>query len=185
MGSISTADPIGAAPAVLATTTVVNPDFTGIYWFSAADLAGVVASNVFVSLFNPLGSGKDIIVLGGSVGCYIAAGSAGVNESLLIKRVTAASAGVLEPASAIGKGITAYPASIAEVRTGNPTVTLGAQFTSVPPPVSGNSLLRVTLQVIEAAAPLLLAPGEGLVAMTEAGDTDHRWNIHVQWAEML
>lgn len=187
MGQISSGDvDVTTTPTgVTETLTVVNPDYTGIYYYSAQDMPGVVAANNFLSLFNPLGSGVNLVVIGGVVGTYLVTGATNVRVSLQIARITTATLGVLAGAASIVKGITAYANPAAQVRTGNPTVTLGAVLSSVPPPVSPNTSVRTTLQVPDAASPLLLVPGEGIVAHTSAGDTDQTWNVQIQWAEML
>jgi hypothetical protein len=187
MGQISSNDiEVTTTPSgVTETLSVVNPAYTGIYQFSAQDMPGVVAANNFLSLFNPLASGVNVVIIGGVVGNYLITGATNARFSLQIARVTTAAGGVLQGAATIAKGVTAYPAAMAEVRLSNPAVTLGPVLTAVPPPVSPNFAFRTVLSVAEAAAPLLLVPGEGVVARTAGGDTDQTWNVQVQWAEML
>lgn len=186
MGQISSGDvDVTTTPTgVTETLSVVNPAFTGIYYFSSQDMPGVVAANNFLTLFNPLASGVNVVVIGGVVGNYLITGATNARFSLQVARVTTASGGVLQAASTFAKGVTAYPAAVAEVRLANPAVTLGPVLTAVPPPVSPNFAFRTVLTVAEAATPLLLVPGEGIVARTAGGDIDQTWNIQVQWAEM-
>src|SRR5260370_32590850 len=54
---------------------VINPSYTGTYTFNTADMAGVVAANVFLSLFNPLLSGKTMVLLGGARSRYLHKGA--------------------------------------------------------------------------------------------------------------
>lgn len=187
MGQISSGDvDVTTTPSgVTETLSVVNPAYTGIYQFSAQDMPGVAAANNFLTLFNPAASGINVIVIGGVIASYLVTGATNVRVSMQVARVTTAIGGALQAAAAIAKGITSYANPAAEVRINNPAVTLGAVLTSVPPPVAGTFALRANLAVADAASPLLLVPGEGLVAWTSAGDVDQTWNVQVQWAEML
>lgn len=169
----------------LIATTVANPAITGVYSYTTSNVVGVVAANTYLSLFNPIGSGKTITV-GGTFISSTSAGGTTVTDCMIGYRTTAASAGTLAGAATIAKFRTTYPNSISEVRTGNPTVTLGAQIAASPPTISAtNGSTAVHQAVIPPGLGLFtLAPGEGIALNTAVGDTDQRWNLTIIWAEM-
>lgn len=169
-------------------TVTANPGLgsglTGTYAYTVVDAAGVVAANNFVSLFNPVGSGKNIVLLGGSISSYVASAGSTVKASMQALRVTAASIGTLQAVSTISKFSSTYANPVAEVRTGNPTVTLGANFLSAPPPINPNTNSNVyEISPPPGVGPFLLVPGEGIVVRTTSGDTDQNWNINIVWGE--
>ena len=168
-----TVNAISTAPAGLSTT----------YGFSMHDIPGVVAANNFLSVFNPLGSGKNVYAILSNVSRYSISGATSPN-SMSIFRITAASAGTLQAASTIAKGNTSQANTIVEVRTGNPTVTLGAELVSYGPPIATNSAPNSDQVAGNPVIPFILAPGEGLVYRTAAGDTDQLWNLSQYWAEI-
>src|SRR5512139_1746108 len=76
------------------TISVPNPLTSTIYGYSASDLPGVVASNVFVSYMNPVGSGKTVYVVQANVSRYSIAGSNSAN-SMRTARITGSTGGTL------------------------------------------------------------------------------------------
>ena len=183
-----TATPTGtqAVSGVLSTYPAISPAFAGIYVFNLPDQPGVAAANNFLSIFNPVGSGKTIAILGGSISTYVASMSSTARISCQALRSTAASGGTLQVNStALCKFQTSFPASIAEVRTAGPTVTLGAAFLASPPPINPNTGDYVyQIQDTPGAGALMLVPGEGIVLRTTAGDTHQTWNFNVVWGEI-
>lgn len=169
----------------IGTYTVSSPNVTGTYVFSLAGAAGVVASNNFMSIFNPVGSGKTVVYGASYISCSLAAGS---TETAPLRgfRVTAASAGTLQATSAISKFQTSFANPVAEIRTGNPTVTTGAALFNFPSTVLNAAGSGITQTVVPPsnAQPFIMAPGEGVVFNTSAGDVDQRWNISIVWAEI-
>ncbi len=173
--------------APLYTSVASNPSIKGAYVYSIGAVPGVVAANNFVSLFNPVGSGKTV-----SVGAaYIS--SFAITASLTPApmngfRTTAASGGTLQTNStAIAEFQSTMPTSICELRTGNPTVTLGPQIFNAAPVEATNSGAS-TLQNIAAAPavfpPFTLVPGEGIVIRSLSGLVATLWNISLVWAEL-
>jgi len=166
-------------------TTVTNPSIKGSYVFSIGDVAGVAAANNFLTLYNPVGSGKTISLGAAYASSYSTAASAPTVD-VNVFRATAVSGGTLQTNStALAKFQTAMPASIAEVRTGNPAATVGAQIANIPPSQGA----FVTDQFVAAAPavypPFTLAEGEGVVwRQTAAGVTTTHWNFSVVWAEI-
>lgn len=173
----SLADPVHVTP-------VKDNAITGVYVFSADEIPGVAAATNYLSLFNPVGSGKNLYV-GGAFISAVTAGGSTVTSPMRGFRITTATGGVLQAVSAISKFISANPDPVAEVRTGNPTVTLGASIFNSPPPLSaGNGSTPVHQVLIPPnSGPFLLAEGEGIVFRQAIGDTDLRWNLSVSWAE--
>jgi hypothetical protein len=161
-------------------------NFTGAYLFSIDDQPGVVAANNFVSLFNPVASGKFLYYLGAYVSTYVTGGGSTTRESMQGHAITAASAGTLQAASAIFKFDSTYANAGAEVRTGNPTVTIGPNVFNSPPPINtstGQYVHAIGAGLLEFGGPVKIRPGEGLVFTTDAGNTNQTWNISIAWAE--
>lgn len=165
-------------------TPVKDNNITGVYVYSADEIPGVAAATNYVSVFNPIGSGKNLF-LGGIFISAVTAGGSTVTAPMRGFRITTATGGTLQAASAIGKFISTNPDPIAEVRLGNPTVTLGAGLFNSPPPLSaGNGSTPVhQVPIPPNSGPFVLAPGEGIVLREAIGDTDLRWNLSISWAE--
>jgi hypothetical protein len=170
---------------ILSTTSVRAPSIKGVFDFSLANVAGVLAANNFLSLFNPVGSGK-LVSFGSAFISSTAAGASAETEPMRGFRITTATGGTLQAASTIAKFITTDAAPVAEVRIGNPTVTLGAALFNSPPVISatvGSTNVHV-IPVPGGLAPFILAEGEGIVMRTNAGDVDQRWNLSIVWSEI-
>lgn len=163
-----------------------DPSLYGVYTFSVALQSGVVAANNFLSLFNPSGSGKFLVVGGLFLSSY-GIGSTTAPEPMRGYRTTAASAGTLANNSTdVVKYDTSYLTPIAEVRTLNPTVTLGSPFFSSPPPLGTGGIGTQFVHSMEpppGSGGFILRPGEGIVTRTAAGDIDQYWNITCVWGE--
>lgn len=171
-GSLTTTDvPEGALPY----TTLIN------------NVLGVVAANNFLSIFNPVGSGKTITLA--RFICYpYATAAATPTDNMQVWRTTAASVGTLLAAANIGKFDTTQPNSIAEVRTGNPTTTLlgTVPVLSVPPAVtSAAGGVSSTTNINPPTGVLFTCrPGEGIVARTPAGSVGQVWSLGFAWFEL-
>jgi len=162
-----------------------DPALTGVYAFSADEIVGVAAANNYVSLFNPLLSGKTYVFFGAFLSAVTAGGSVTTSPMRAFRANTVA-AGTLQLATAITRFSNLYPVQTAEVRTGNPTAVLdGGLFNSPPPLSAGNGTTPVHAAGFPpGTGPFLLAPGEGIVFRQAVGDTDLRWNIGIAWGEM-
>lgn len=178
-----TLDDTSTAP--LFTTPVTNPSIKGAYVFSVGGVAGVAAANTFVSLFNPVGSGKIISVGAGYVSSY-STGASAPTVPMNLFRTTAASGGTLQTNStAVAKFQTGHPTSIAEIRIGNPTVTTGAQVGNVAPSEGPFATDQFVAAAPSVYPPFLLAEGEGVCyRQTAAGVTSTFWNFSLVWAEL-
>lgn len=170
----------------VATWITSNPSLTGVYLYSIAAQTGVVAANNFVSLFNPGGSTKTVLLAGIFISSY-SVGAATTIEPLRGWRISAASAGTLaNNATDVTKFNTAYPTAAPELRIGNPTVTLTTPFFNSPPPI-GTGAGTAFVHAVEAppgAGAFFVKPGEGIVVRTASGDIDQTFNITLAWAEI-
>jgi hypothetical protein len=169
----------------ISTITGADPSIKGVYVFALADAAGVVAANNFMSLLNPVGSGRNISFSFSSTASYVAT-TAIVAASMGLYRITTATGGV-DSSATIAKLATAYSAPVGVVRTGNPTVTLGNLLNTVAPPLSAGSFTSgdaITINASSVANTLILAPGEGIAFRTTSGDVNQRWNLTIAWAEI-
>lgn len=155
----------------------------GLFGYALADSPGVVAAYNFMSVMNPIGSGKNVYLAQINVSRYSIAGASSPN-SLLASRTSAHSGGTLIPAGNVLKFDNTTPNTIVEVRTGS-TATHGILVNAFAPPVGTNSSPRVDQLPGNPAGPFVLQPGEGLVIGTLAGDIDQKWNIGLYWVEAL
>lgn len=154
-----------------------------VYIFSIAAEPSAVGAKNFLSLSNPPGSSV-VVALGGVFLSSIALGAVSVSTPLRGYRTNVAAGGSLVTASQVAKFSALYPDHAAEVRTGDPTATLGPPFFNSPPVVAtglGSSSVHEVSP--PSGLPFLLFPGEGMVLRSEAGDTDLSWNISVVWSE--
>lgn len=176
-----------ATPTPISAVIASNPSITGAYSFGVADVAGIVAATNHLALFNPLGSGKNIYPTSALASNYQVGDASTAVLSMRIFRITASSGGTLATTAEINKFNTAYPNSIAEVRYGSVTATLGASVFTTPPPIGAGkgSVAGAQSAVIPSSSPpIVLAPGEGLVYRCAVGDVDQRWNLGFSWAEI-
>lgn len=175
---------IGEAVNPLMSVVSKDPMINGVYVFSLANTPGVVAANNFLSLFNPVGSGKTAAFSG----CFVSSTSAGgttETEPMRGFRITAASAGTLQAASAVVKFVSTYPNPALQVRTANPTCTIDGAIFNTPPTISA-TVGSTEVHSVGSGAQLgvfSLAEGEGVVLRTAAGDVDQRWNLSIVWGE--
>lgn len=158
-----------------------------VYNFTIIDVPGVVATNNFISVFNPVGSIRQMSLLSLSIESY-ATTNTGTANSMAGYRTVAASGGTLIPFGTVTKYITLEPDTVAEVRIGNPTVTLlgtGIPVAPSTPPFSGGGGGGASAAFTPASAAALaeILPGEGFVMRTLAGDPAQRWNISLTWLE--
>lgn len=176
-------------------SSALNPVFTqpptaivgSIYTTLIRNTLGVVAANNFLSVFNPVGSGKNLVVA--QFVCFpYATAAATPTDNMEVWRTSAASVGTLLAAANIGKFDTAQANSVAEVRTGNPTTTLvgTVPVLAVPPAVtSAAGGVSSTVSIIPPSGSLFTCrPGEGVVARTPAGSVGQTWSLGFSWAEI-
>ena len=157
------------------------------YGFSQAQHAGTVAAHNHLSLTNPLGSGK-LILLGGVALSQITAGAVAIADPLRGWLASDVSGGTLQALSAIVKVRSALPDPVGEIRTEGMTATLGAAWFNSPPLLSTGAASGAFVHQVPASLPgggtITLAPGESTILRTESGDTDQRWNLSIVWLEV-
>lgn len=155
-----------------------------VYLYSLKDAPGVVAPNNFISIFNPVGSGKIHIALTSIVTTYAAAVTS-VTQSMHIDRSTSATGGTLVAGSDINRFVTAHPNPVSQVRINNPTVAKATvPLTVYPPPISTGTGSAGQSVPSPPGATFVVAPGEGINFSTDAGNTNQIWNITYAWAEV-
>lgn len=182
--SITLATNANVTNSSLSTYQIGNPSITGGYVFCQEDVPGVAAANNYASVFNPIGSGKNLLFFIASVSATTAGGSA-VTAPMRGYRVTAASGGTLQAASTVAKFQSVQANPVAEVRLGNPTVTLGAPIFNAPPAISAtvSTTSSHTTSLIPPLGAFICVPGEGVVLRTTTSDVDLRWNFAIVWGE--
>lgn len=174
-----------ASSATVSTTPVRSAAIDGVFVFSIGNVTGVAAANNYLTLFNPVGSGKTVS-FGSAFISSTAAGGTSVTDPMQGFRITAASGGTLQVDSAVAKFISSEPDPVAEVRTGTVTATLGPQVFNSPPALAstvGSTNVHI-IPVPGGLAPFLLAEGEGIAFRQAVGDVDLRWNMSIVWAEI-
>lgn len=171
----------------LSTYLVQNPALTGAYVYSQAEQPGVVAANNFMTLTNPVGSGKVVIFAGAFISSFIVGDTPATITSMRGYRATAVSGGTLQPASSVGKFQTAYADPVGQIRTGGVTATIGAALFNSPPfigSVKSSSPFVHQVPIPPQGGLFTIMEGESLVLRTEAGDVDTRWNLSLAWGEV-
>jgi hypothetical protein len=168
--------------AVLSTQTFL-PVGSRIYQAALVDDPGVVAANNYLSLFNPIGSGKTLAPLGFVLDSHSTAATTAI-ASMTIFRTNAASAGTQYAANTITRFVPSDPDPVAEVRVLNPTVTTtGRVLIGIAPSIfPGGGGSNPAFITPSGGLPTIPA-GTGIVFGTAGGDTDQRWNLQLTWIE--
>lgn len=165
--------------------TSVIPDGYLFYFHTIHDAPGVVAANNFMSVFNPIGSGKTVVFFQAEMASY-ATGASTTAVSLTATRITAASGGSLIAPADVSRFVTAWADPVAEVRVSNPTVTTsGLALNAWPPPMTTGALNGSTPYTSPPPGEgFVCAPGQGIVFSTASGNTSQMWKINTIWAEV-
>lgn len=178
---------VGVTGQPLSQYSVANPAITGVYVFSIASLPGVVAANTFLTVYNPVASGKTVSFSAAFISTAATA-AAGATAPMRGYRFSGApTGGTVQAAATVAKFNNASADSVVEVRTANPTVTLGAALWNTPPAVTagvGGGQFVHMVDTPEGSPPFVLAQGEGIALNCNAGDVDQIWNLTVVWAEI-
>lgn len=170
----------------LATYATTSPVFTGGYVFSQASHAGTVAAHNHLSLTNPTGSGKVILIAGVFIS-QLTTGPVSATDPMRGWLATAVSGGTLESASAIGKVRSTMPNSVGEIRTEGMSATLGAAWFNSPTLQATGASTSSFIHQVPATIPagsITLLPGESTVLRTESGSTSTLWNLSIAWSEI-
>jgi hypothetical protein len=162
----------------------VDPSWTGVYFQAIVDTPGVVASNNFLSVFNPVGSGKIAIALGFICSVY-ALNSVATPSSLVAFRTSAHSGGTDITAPNVNRFLTSFVNPSAQVKITGPatTNTNGTNPMIGIPSVVGSGVQQAQTVAPSPGASFVFLPGEGIVFNTPSGDVDQRWDIQYIWAE--
>lgn len=157
------------------------------YTESFSAVAGTLTTPyTFLSLFNPASSTRVLKVVASFIIPWAGAATTTTN-SMETFRITAASGGVLTSGANINKFDTAAPDSLAEIRTGNPTVTVtGSTFGGIPPAITsaGAGIGAASTITTPAGSIFILYPGQGVcMRQVVAGDVDQLWNLGYIWTE--
>ncbi len=166
---------------------VQNPSLTGAYVYSQAEIAGVAAANNYMTLVNPVGSGKTLVFAGAFISSFIVGDTAATITSMRGYRCGVATGGVVSPTNTVGKFQTSQPNPVGEIRTGNPAVTFGTALFNSPPYIGAaksSSPFVHQVPIPPQGGLFTLTPGEGLVLRAEVGDVDTRWNLSLAWGEI-
>ena len=158
---------------------------TQLYLFSAQRQDSLVAGKNFISLFNPVGSGKSMVV--GAFFVSTVAGVAGTTYPMRGYRIsTQPTGGTLQATSAICAFDTQRFSPAGEIRTNNPAVgTLGAAIFNSPSPIVKDTIG----QIHQVDSPLgfnlfMLRAGEGVVMRQDVGAVGVLWNLSLIWREL-
>ncbi len=166
---------------------VQNPSLDGAYVYSQAEVPGVAAANNFMTLTNPVGSGKTIVFAGAFISSFIVGDTGATITSMRGYRATAVSGGTLQAASTVGKFQTLQPDPVGQIRTGGVTATIGTALFNSPPYIGAaksSSPFVHQVPIPPQGGLFTLAEGESMALRTEVGDVDTRWNLSLAWGEI-
>lgn len=154
------------------------------YIYSLAEVQGVAAANNYLSLFNPSSNTKRVLIAGLFLSNTQTNPSA-VTTPMRGWRVSTATGGTLvTDLATIAKVQTPDPDPTVEIRTGNPTVTLGAALFNSPPNLDSRSTNVHDVDLPPGFKPFMLLPGEGIAVRSDTQTTTIFWNMTIVWAEV-
>lgn len=158
---------------------------TGLYVFSLQRQDSLVAGKNFITLLNPSGSGK-ILTLGAIFASYMATVASPAYPLRGYRTTNVPTGGTLHnQATEVCKLDSALPDSIAELRSGNPTTTLGAAFFNSPVGTVKDTVSSVhDVDAPVGFNPFILRPGEAVVVRQDVGAVGHLWNLSILWREV-
>ena len=153
------------------------------YLFSMDKVTNQAGAYNYVSLFNPVGSGRIVSAAAIFISSTLLTSSS-ITDSLRGFRITTATGGTLQANSASAKVQASYPDPVVEIRTANPSVTLGAPIFNSPAPIADKVAPVHDVDLPPNAPPFVLVPGEGIVVRSAAGiGVGATWNITLTWTE--
>ncbi len=160
---------------------------TAQYIFSRQREDSTVALKNFVSMWNPVTSGKTI-AFGGLFVSYMAT-VASPSYPMRGYRITVQpTGGTLATSSEICAFDNKVFMPAAEIRYGNPTISGvdGAFFNSPPCLIQGQNTTGVIERIEPPPGfnPFLVRPGEGIVMRQDQGAAGHFWNFSIAWTEL-
>lgn len=161
---------------------IETPRPRGVYLHSISGVQGTVADQTFITLMNPVGSGRNM-TLGTVAISYSNTSPATEPSPMRGWRISASTGGTLIAPANIAKFNTLSPNAVGEVRIGNPTATFVYPIFNSPPPIDNRSSNVHTVD-IPPGATFLMRPGEGIALRKTVGVTSAFWNLTVVWAEL-
>lgn len=160
---------------------------TALFAFSLQRQDSTVVAKNFISLFNPLTSGK-IITVGAFFVSYMATNPSPAYPLRGYRISTEPTGGTLHAESEICRFDTQRFASSTILRSANPSVgTIGAALFNAAPGITMGQQFSSMIEQIDAPAgfnPFVLYPGEGVVMRQDTGAVGHLWNLSIVWREL-
>jgi hypothetical protein len=158
---------------------------TALYVFSLQRQAGLAAGKNFISLYNPLTSGKTM-----SMGAFFSSNisvQAGPPYPLRGYRISVEpTGGTLHATSEICAFDNQIFSPAAVIRSNDPTISaFGPSIYNAPPATQANTVQQT--QQTDAPPgfnPFLIRPGEGVVMRQDVGSTGSYWNVSIVWREL-
>lgn len=161
---------------------------TALFDFSLQRLDSTVAARNFLTLYNPVTSGK-IMSMGGVFISYMATNPSPAYPLRGYRISGEPTGGTSHGEEEVCRFDTQRFAPAMLVRSNNPTLAsgLGAAFFNAAPGITMGQQTSSDIQQIDTPAgfnPFLLYPGEGVVLRQDVGNPGHYWNISVVWREL-
>jgi len=159
---------------------------TALYVFSLERQDSLVAGKNFLSLFNPVLSGK-VITVGAFFSSYMTTVASPLYPMRGFRTPAEPTGGTLHAESDICRFDTQRFASAAVIRSGNFSAVLGAALFNVSPGLIQGQNQSSVVEQIDAPGtfnPFVLYPGEGVVLRQGAGSIGHLWNLSILWREL-
>lgn len=159
---------------------------TALFVFSLERQDSLVAGKNFLTLFNPVASGK-IITVGAFFTSYMAPVASPLYPMRGFRTTAEPTGGTLHAESEICRFDTQRYAPAAVIRSNDPSVSLGAAFFNVAPGIQQGQNQSSAVEQVDAPAgfnPFVLYPGEGVAMRQGAGTVGHLWNVSILWREL-
>lgn len=157
---------------------------TGLYIISLQRQDSLALGKNFLTLENPTGSGVAVAV-GGAFISYMATVASPAYPMRGYRTTNSPTGGTLHAVGEICKLDTALPGSVAVLRSGNPTCTLGPAFFNSPVGTVKDTVSDVhDVDAPVGFNPFVLRPGEAIVLRQDLGAVGVLWNISLLWREV-
>ncbi len=158
---------------------------TALYVFSRQREDSLVTLKNFVTLWNPVGSGK-VMSLGSFFISFMATVASPAYPMRGYRITVQPTGGTLAATSEICAFDNKVFSPAAEIRYNNPTVSGvdGAIFNSPPGTVKDTIGEIQQVDAPPGFNPFLVRPGEGVVMRQDIGAPGHYWNISIVWREL-
>jgi hypothetical protein len=157
---------------------------TGLYVFSLQRQDSLILGKNFITMENPAASGK-ILTLGAFFISYMATVASPAYPMRGYRTTSVPTGGTLHTASQICRLDTALPDSVAVIRSGDPSASLGPAFFNSPVGTVKDTVSGV--HDVDAPAgfnPFVVRPGEAVVLRQDIGAVGHLWNVSILWREV-